>query len=190
MNGTWIRVNACFRQNVFQLPASQTKTIQMFKSMCHESIETSPCNMAFVVGSAQRRLCLGLHMLAATPCAQLRNVSRLESIVRAVGLVNDARGCALYGKRDCASVVRDDRGTDAAGVYQSPGQFAPALVALSELRASTYLEVNDAENNDRMRFCMISSFSRLLRWLFAAWCSFWVDVRPRHGVSRTFCAKE
>lgn len=92
----------------------------------------------------EKRLCAGLQMIRASPCSCLRNVSHLANVIRSIGLVHDARECALYGPRDCPSMVPvevlpDERRK--SGIYHSPAQLAAALAFLSTLKVHSYLEL-------------------------------------------------
>lgn len=109
-------------------------------SICHHGVTHSCSRNVAARGVPEQRLCAGLARISAAPCNLLQNASFVADVVRAIGLVNDPRGCALYGAHDCMHVVRDGHGTT-AGVYQSPNQIAKALIALSRLGIATYLEV-------------------------------------------------
>lgn len=109
-------------------------------SICHHGVTHSCSRNVAARGVPEQRLCAGLARISAAPCNLLQNASFVADVVRAIGLVNDPRGCALYGAHDCMHVVNDGHGTT-AGVYQSPNQIAKALIALSRLGIATYLEV-------------------------------------------------
>ena len=97
----------------------------------------APCGVA--ISQDEEKLCAGLHRVATTRCTALQDPTILAHIIRSIGLVNDRRGCQLYGEFDCAFM--NTKSVVKAGIYQSPWQLAQALVNLSTLNIQTYLEL-------------------------------------------------
>jgi hypothetical protein len=74
-------------------------------------------------------------LLRCIDIASLRNPEVVENLVRAFGLVR--WGGFVLGKDD----LWQNAAPEMAGLYQTPGQLAPALVYLSAFKIKSYLEV-------------------------------------------------
>jgi hypothetical protein len=76
----------------------------------------------------------GLHELERLPLDQLRDHNLLAKLIQTVGLVNDYR--YLYGEDNRYMLPVKDK-----GLYQVPDQLACALIRLSHLNVSSFVEI-------------------------------------------------
>jgi len=91
-----------------------------------------------------QRLIEALANISSASKADLQDISYVAELIRHVGLVEDFR--PLYGNESAYQLhVHGNRtladGIGSAGMYQLPAQMACALVSLSQLNISTFLEV-------------------------------------------------
>lgn len=75
------------------------------------------------------------NLLRCLDIESLRNPEAVENLIRAFGLVQ--WGTSVFGEDEAWK----NASPEMAGIYQTPGQLAPALVYLSAFKINSYLEV-------------------------------------------------
>lgn len=92
------------------------------------------------------RLCVACNRIRSATCQQVNDVHFLESIIHSVGLVHDHRARDLYGSAAQYMLPNSPSSKYAAtGLWQNPGQLAPAMHFLGAMNSSSrpisYLEL-------------------------------------------------